>query len=72
MSAEAMVTIEFYGDSLLENLIAAVDVPRKRYEESVKEIGAVLCRVRKANSMDAVILDGDGEQIGRDVVYRRR
>lgn len=64
------VTVEYYGDPLLTKLIGAADVPAKRMMEAAQTIGKAICRMNGLNSMETVLLDGNGEKIDQIVVFR--
>ena len=65
-----MVTIEFYSDPLLIQMIGAVYVEKKRCQEHAQTMGKTLCRVRHVNTVEAVILDENGDRIDQVVIYR--
>lgn len=66
------VTVEFYEDALHVTMIGAVYLDRKRMIESMELVGRAICKARKVNTVECVILDGDGYKIDQAVVYRGR
>lgn len=63
-------TVEYYGDPLLVKLIGAVDVPDERRMEAALYIGKAICRINELRSMEAVLIDENGEKINQIVVYQ--
>lgn len=66
------VTVEFYEDALNVTMIGAVYLDRKRLVENMELVGRAICKARKLNVVECVILDGDGCKIDQTVVYRGR
>lgn len=66
------VTVEFYEDALHVTMIGAVYLDRKRMIESMELVGRAICKARKVNTVECVILDGEGYKIDQVVVYRGR
>ena len=64
------VTVEYYSDSLLVRLIGAVDVPAKRKIEAAQSIGKAICKALGLNTMEAVLIDKDGNRTDQIVVWR--
>ena len=67
-----MVTVEFYTDTLHTDMIGAVYLDEKRMMENVDLVGKAICRARKKNVVECVILDKDGELQDQVLVFRRR
>ena len=63
-------TVEYYGDSLLVKLIGAVDVPAKRKIEAAQYIGKAICKALGLNTMEAVLIDENGNKTDQIVVWR--
>ena len=63
-------TVEFYDDERRNHLVAVVCMPRKGMEEYTRTVGRVVCKINRLNSMDAALLDEDGDEIGQMAVYR--
>ena len=51
---KGLVCMEFYGDSLAETLLAAIDVRRDRLQGAMKDFGRALCRYRSLNAVDVI------------------
>ena len=66
------VTVEFYEDALHNIMIGAVYLDRKRLVENMELVGRAICKARKLNVVECVILDGDGNLVDNTVVYRGR
>lgn len=64
------VTVEYYGDSLLVKLIGAVDVPANRKIEAAQSIGKAICKALELNTMEAVLIDQDGNKADQIIVWR--
>ena len=65
-----LFTAEFYGTTEPDELIGAVDVPAGRADEYIRQIGRILCKIRKRNSLRVVILNAQGEAVEETEVYR--
>jgi len=65
-----MITIEFYADTLHTALIGAVDVPAKRVMESAETLGKAVCRVRKLNVVECVMIDENGNSVDQCFIFR--
>lgn len=66
------VTVEFYEDALHTAMVGAVYLDKKRLVENMELVGRAICKARKLNVVECVILDGDGYKIDQAVVYRGR
>ncbi len=64
------VTVEYYGDPLQVKLIGAVDVPANRRIETAQSIGKAICKALGLKSMDAVLIDKDGNKTDQIIVWR--
>lgn len=64
------VTVEYYGDPLGIKLIGAVNVPRKRMNEDAMRVGKLLCKVHGKNELEAILIDQEGDEVERMMVYR--
>ena len=70
------ITLEFYVNSVLpESMIGAVEIEScladsRKAAESARVLGKAICKVRRLDVVDAVILDRDGEQIDLLPVHR--
>lgn len=67
---KGLVCMEFYGDSLMEDLLGAIDVRRNSMDRAMKDFGRALCRYRGLNAVEVRALDGLGREIDRTTVYR--
>lgn len=65
-----MTTIEFYAGPMSIRLIGAVTVGGKSVKENAKAVGKVLCKINHLNEVEAVLIDEDGEETDKFVVYR--
>ena len=70
MNKSNKVTLEFYGDPLLTQLIGAVDVPAKRMIEAAQAIGKTVCKVIHADVLETVLIGPQGETIDHIVIHR--
>ena len=64
-----LLCLEFYGDSLCHDLLAAIDVPHREMEKAMKGFGRALCRMRRLRAVEVVALDGRGETVFRRTIY---
>ena len=67
-----MVTVEIYKDTLHRELIGAVYLDEKRLMENVDMIGKAVCKARRLNVVECVIMNGDGDIADQIIVYRGR
>ena len=67
-----LVTVEFYTDVLHVNMVGAVYLEAKRLMENVDLIGKAICRARKLNAVECVILDEEGNLADQTIVFRGR
>ncbi len=68
----SMVTIEMYRDALHTDMIGAVYLDEKRLMENVELVGKAVCKARRLNVVECVILDKDGNIADQAIVYRGR
>lgn len=66
-----LYTVEFYGETDPEELLGVADVPAARAVECARKMGELLCRIRKRNAVNAVLLSERGDLLERMIVYRR-
>ena len=71
MKDKSLVCIEFYADSLCEELVGALDIPRCSQERAMRDFGRALCRFRSLDAVEAKVLDRQGEEIDRATVWRK-
>lgn len=71
MRAPELYTAEFYGTADPEELLAAVDVPAARSNECADAIGRLLCRIRRRDSVNALLIDERGNAVERLIVFRK-
>lgn len=71
MTDKSLVCIEYYGDTLCEMLVAAIDAPRNKTDKAMQDFGRALCRLHGLNAVEARIVDQAGAEIGRGTVWRR-
>ena len=64
------VTVEYYGGPLSINLVGAVKVPAGRANENAKAVGKLLCKVNHTNELQAILIDQEGDEVERMMVYR--
>lgn len=64
------ITIEYYADPLSIRLLGAVNVPANRAEEYGKAFGKLFCKAHGLNSVEAALIDEDGEETDRSTIYR--
>ena len=69
MTAEE-VTVEYYGDPLGIKLIGAVNVNRARMNEHAQKLGKLICKLRGINSVEAVMVGTEGDEIDRVTIFR--
>lgn len=67
---ESTATVEFYADPLHIRMLAAVVVPKARMQEQARAYGKLICKLNHLNSVDAELIDEDGETVDKIVVYR--
>ena len=67
-----LVTVDFYTDVLHINLIGSVYLEAKRLMENVDLIGKAICRARKLNALECVIMDAEGNLADQAIVFRGR
>lgn len=65
-----LVCLEIYADTLCNELVAAIDVPRKYLQNGIREFGRALCRFRSLGAVEVLILDELGNQVDRKTVYK--
>ena len=63
-------TVEFYGDPLHIRLLVAVVVPRNRMQEQAEAFGRLYCKLNHLDTVEAELIDEDGEIIDKIVVHR--
>ena len=69
-SAMPLVCVEFYGSLDQDELLAAVDVPVGKERSFAIQIGRLLCKMRNRSSVNASLLDADGNVLERMIVVR--
>ena len=67
-----LVTVEMYRDALHTDMIGAVYLDEKRLVENVDMIGKAVCKARRLNVVECVIMNGDGDIADQIIVYRGR
>ena len=67
-----LVTVDFYIDCLHIKMIGSVYLEKKRLMESVELVGKAICRARKLNAVECVIMDAEGNLADQAIVFRGR
>ena len=70
--SDNLVTVEIYKDALHTDMIGAVYLDEKRLMENVDMIGKAVCKARRLNVVECVIMNGDGDIADQIIVYRGR
>lgn len=70
-SAMPLVCVEFYGSADPRELLAAVDAPAGQERTCAIQIGQIICRLRARDSINAVMMDADGDVLERMIITRK-
>ena len=65
-----LVCMEIYADTLCQELVAAIDVPKKYLQNGIREFGRALCRFRNLGAVEVLIIDELGNQVARKTVRK--
>lgn len=66
----SLTCVEYYGTVDPLDLIAAVDVPKDMARSWARQIGRLLCKMRGRDSLNAVLIDENGNTIERMIVIK--
>ena len=70
--SDSVVTVEFYEDALHVTMVGAVYLDRKRLVENMELVGRAICKARKLNALECVIMDAEGNLADQAIVFRGR
>lgn len=68
---DGLACVEYYRDGLQGELLAAIDMPRKKLDIWAQRMGSEICKLNNLNSVEALALDPAGDMISHTTVYRK-
>lgn len=67
-----LVCVEFYGDAAEKELLAAVNAPDGDDRTCATTVGRLLCKMWKRDTVNAVLLNADGDIKERMLIFLNR
>lgn len=69
--ARDIITAEYYSSREPDKLLAAADLPKKRAQDAAELVGKALCRAVGADSVNAILIDENGNAMERLLICRK-